>query len=60
MGKSNNKKIKIDASFEELVKMSVGDNPKPKEKKKLTPKQQANLTTLLIKMEAAKKKKAGG
>lgn len=26
----SNKKIKIDASFEELVKLSVGDNPKPK------------------------------
>lgn len=50
------KKVVINASFEELVKLSVGDNPKPA-KKEITPKQKANLTTLLIKMELAAKKK---
>lgn len=32
--KNNNNKVVINAFFEELVKMSVGDNPKPKKAKK--------------------------
>jgi len=58
--------IKIDASFEELVKMSVEGNPKPKpkEEKKVTLQDKVNaalkLQKLVKKAREYKNKKAEG